>query len=137
VSPWAASAPPRRSRRSPCTSRATSPASPPAPSTSSTAASASDPPATKGANFMKLLRYGPAGHGKPGILGRGGRIRDLSGTVSDIGPDAISPASLDKLRRIDPATLPGVVGTPRIGPCVARVSKLLCVGLNYRLHAQE
>jgi 2-keto-4-pentenoate hydratase/2-oxohepta-3-ene-1,7-dioic acid hydratase in catechol pathway len=86
---------------------------------------------------MKLLRFGPAGQEKPGILDRDGRIRDLSGTVSDIGPDAISPAGLDKLRRIDPATLPAVTGTPRIGPCVARVSKLLCVGLNYRLHAQE
>jgi 2-keto-4-pentenoate hydratase/2-oxohepta-3-ene-1,7-dioic acid hydratase in catechol pathway len=86
---------------------------------------------------MKLLRFGPAGQEKPGILDRDGRIRDLSGTVSDIGPDAISPASLDKLRRFDPATLPAVTGTPRIGPCVARVSKLLCVGLNYRLHAQE
>ena len=86
---------------------------------------------------MKLLRFGPSGQEKPGILDRDGRIRDLSGTVSDIGPDAISPASLDKLRRIDPATLPAVAGTPRIGPCVARVSKLLCVGLNYRLHAQE
>ena len=86
---------------------------------------------------MKLLRFGPMGQEKPGILDRDGRIRDLSGTVSDIGPEAISPASLDKLRRMDPATLPAVTGTPRIGPCVARVSKLLCVGLNYRLHAQE
>jgi 2-keto-4-pentenoate hydratase/2-oxohepta-3-ene-1,7-dioic acid hydratase in catechol pathway len=86
---------------------------------------------------MKLLRYGPVSQEKPGILDRDGRIRDLSGTVSDIGPDAISPANLDKLRRIDPATLPAVTGTPRIGACVARVSKLVCVGLNYRLHAQE
>ncbi|HKX09293.1 MAG TPA: fumarylacetoacetate hydrolase family protein [Stellaceae bacterium] len=86
---------------------------------------------------MKLLRYGPAGQEKPGILDRDGRIRDLSGTVSDIGPEAISPASLDKLRRVDPGTLPAVAGTPRIGPCVARVPKLVCVGLNYRLHAQE
>ena len=57
---------------------------------------------------MKLLRYGPAGHEKPGILDRDGRVRDLSGTVSDIGPDAISPSSLDKIRRLDPATLPAV-----------------------------
>src|SRR5579883_1460264 len=79
---------------------------------------------------MKLLRYGPPGQEKPGILDREGRIRDLSGTVSDIGPEAISPTSLDKLRRIDPATLPAVAGTPRIGPCVARVPTLVCVGIN-------
>ncbi|HVM81655.1 MAG TPA: fumarylacetoacetate hydrolase family protein [Stellaceae bacterium] len=86
---------------------------------------------------MKLLRYGPPGQEKPAILDRDGRIRDLSGVVSDIGPEALAPASLDKLRRLDPATLPAVTGTPRLGPCVARVPKLVCVGLNYRLHAQE
>jgi 2-keto-4-pentenoate hydratase/2-oxohepta-3-ene-1,7-dioic acid hydratase in catechol pathway len=86
---------------------------------------------------MKLLRYGPPGQEKPAILDRDGRVRDLSGVVSDIGPEALAPASLDKLRRLDPATLPAVTGTPRLGPCVARVPKLVCVGLNYRLHAQE
>ena len=86
---------------------------------------------------MKLLRYGPPGQEKPGILDRDGRIRDLSGVVSDIGPETLAPAVLDKLRRLDPATLPAVTGTPRLGPCVARVPKLVCVGLNYRLHAQE
>ena len=86
---------------------------------------------------MKLLRYGPPGQEKPGVLDRDGRIRDLSGVVSDIGPETLAPAALDKLRRLDPATLPAVTGTPRIGPCVARVPKVVCVGLNYRLHAQE
>jgi len=86
---------------------------------------------------MKLLRYGPPGQEKPGILDRDGRIRDLSGVVSDIGPETLAPASLDKLRRLDAATLPAVTGTPRLGPCVARVPKVVCVGLNYRLHAQE
>jgi len=86
---------------------------------------------------MKLLRYGPPGQEKPGILDRDGRIRDLSGVVSDIGPETLAPAALDKLRKLDPATLPAVTGTPRLGPCVARVPKLVCVGLNYRLHAQE
>ena len=86
---------------------------------------------------MKLLRYGPPGQEKPGILDRDGRIRDLSGVLSDIGPETLAPAALDKLRRLDPATLPAVTGTPRIGPCVARVPKVVCVGLNYRLHAQE
>jgi len=86
---------------------------------------------------MKLLRYGPPGQEKPGILDRDGRIRDLSGVVSDIGPETLAPASLDKLRRLDAATFPAVTGTPRLGPCVARVPKVVCVGLNYRLHAQE
>ena len=86
---------------------------------------------------MKLLRYGPPGQEKPGILDREGRIRDLSGAIPDIGPDAISPAALDKLRQLDPAKLPAVAGNPRIGPCVARVPKLVCVGLNYRDHAAE
>jgi 2-keto-4-pentenoate hydratase/2-oxohepta-3-ene-1,7-dioic acid hydratase in catechol pathway len=86
---------------------------------------------------MKLLRYGPLGQEKPGILDRDGRIRDLSGVISDIGPETLALASLDKLRRLDPATLPAVTGTPRLGACVGRVPKLVCVGLNYRLHAQE
>jgi len=86
---------------------------------------------------MKLLRYGPPGQEKPGILDRDGRIRDISGVVSDIGPETLAPAALDKLRKLDPATLPSVTGTPRLGPCVGRVSKVVCVGLNYRLHAQE
>ena len=86
---------------------------------------------------MKLLRYGPLGQEKPGILDRDGRIRDLSGAVSDIGPETLSPAALDKLRKLDPASLPAVSGTPRIGPCVGRISKLVCVGLNYVDHAKE
>ncbi|HUK07568.1 MAG TPA: fumarylacetoacetate hydrolase family protein [Stellaceae bacterium] len=86
---------------------------------------------------MKLLRYGPPGQEKPGILDREGRIRDLSGAIPDIGPETISSAALDKLRQLDPAKLPAVSGNPRIGPCVARVPKLVCVGLNYRDHAAE
>ena len=86
---------------------------------------------------MKLLRYGPAGQEKPGLLDRDGKIRDLSGAVRDIDGKALSPASLDRLRRLDPATLPLVSGTPRLGPCVGSVSKIVAIGLNYRLHAQE
>ena len=55
---------------------------------------------------MKLLRYGPPGQEKPGLLGLDGKIRDLSGTIRDLDGDALSPASLDRLRRLDPATLP-------------------------------
>jgi len=86
---------------------------------------------------MKLLRYGPSGQEKPGLLDRDGKIRDLSGTVRDIDGEALSPSSLDRLRRLDPASLPLVAGSPRLGPCVGRISKVLAIGLNYRLHAQE
>ena len=86
---------------------------------------------------MKLLRYGPRGHEKPGLIDRNGQIRDLSGAVGDINGDALSPASLDRLRRLDPATLPLVSGSARLGPCVGSVSKIVAIGLNYRLHAEE
>ena len=86
---------------------------------------------------MKLLRYGPPGQEKPGLLDRDGKIRDLSGTVRDIDGEALSPASLDRLRRLDSASLPLVSGSPRLGPCVGHISKVLAIGLNYRLHAQE
>jgi len=86
---------------------------------------------------MKLLRYGPAGQEKPGLLDRDGKIRDLSGAVRDIDGEALAPASLDRLRRLDPASLPLVGGTQRLGPCVGSVSKIVAIGLNYRLHAQE
>ena len=86
---------------------------------------------------MKLLRYGPVGQEKPGLLDRDGNIRDLSGAVRDIAGEALAPAALDRLRRLDPATLPLVPGTPRLGPCVGSVSKIVAIGLNYRLHAQE
>jgi 2-keto-4-pentenoate hydratase/2-oxohepta-3-ene-1,7-dioic acid hydratase in catechol pathway len=86
---------------------------------------------------MKLLRYGPPGQEKPGLVDRDGKIRDLSGTVRDIDGAVLAPASLDRLRRLDPATLPLVSGSPRLGPCVGAVSKIVAIGLNYRLHAQE
>jgi len=86
---------------------------------------------------MKLLRYGPAGQEKPGQLDRDGRIRDLSGAVRDIAGEALAPTALDRLRRLDPASLPLVSGSPRLGPCVGSVSKIVAIGLNYRLHAQE
>jgi 2-keto-4-pentenoate hydratase/2-oxohepta-3-ene-1,7-dioic acid hydratase in catechol pathway len=86
---------------------------------------------------MKLLRYGPSGREKPGLLDRGGGIRDLSGVVPDIDGAALAPASLARLTALDPMSLPQVPGNPRLGPCVANVSKIVAIGLNYRLHAQE
>ncbi len=86
---------------------------------------------------MKLLRYGPPGQEKPGLADRDGKIRDLSGVVGDIDGAALAPASLARLRGIDPTSLPLVSGTPRLGPSVGAVSKIVAIGLNYRLHAQE
>jgi 2-keto-4-pentenoate hydratase/2-oxohepta-3-ene-1,7-dioic acid hydratase in catechol pathway len=86
---------------------------------------------------MKLLRYGPAGQEKPGILDRDGKIRDLSGVVGDIDGAALAPASLARLKALDPATLPLAPGAPRLGPCVACVPKVVAIGLNYRKHAEE
>jgi 2-keto-4-pentenoate hydratase/2-oxohepta-3-ene-1,7-dioic acid hydratase in catechol pathway len=86
---------------------------------------------------MKLLRYGPSGHEKPGLLDRDGKIRDLAGLIGDIDGETLAPASLDRLRRTDPASLPLVAGEPRLGPCVGRVPKFIAIGLNYRQHAAE
>jgi 2-keto-4-pentenoate hydratase/2-oxohepta-3-ene-1,7-dioic acid hydratase in catechol pathway len=86
---------------------------------------------------MKLLRYGAPGAEKPGLLDSTGAIRDLSGTVPDISGDTLLPESLARLRKIDAASLPRVSGTPRIGPCVGRVGKFICIGLNYSDHAAE
>lgn len=86
---------------------------------------------------MKLLRYGEAGHEKPGLMDDEGRIRDLSGTVGDIAGDALTPSGLAKLAGIDPSSLPLVEGDPRIGPCVGNVGKFICIGLNYADHAAE
>jgi 2,4-diketo-3-deoxy-L-fuconate hydrolase len=71
------------------------------------------------------------------MLDRDGAVRDLSGVIPDLAGDVLLPASLDRLRAIDPATLPRVDGSPRIGPCVAGVGKFICVGLNYSDHAAE
>jgi 2-keto-4-pentenoate hydratase/2-oxohepta-3-ene-1,7-dioic acid hydratase (catechol pathway) len=86
---------------------------------------------------MKLLRYGNPGAEKPGLLDSTGAIRDLSGVVPDIAGDLLLPDGIAKLRKVDPASLPKVNGTPRIGPCVGRVGKFICIGLNYSDHAAE
>jgi len=86
---------------------------------------------------MKLLRFGPNGQEKPGLLDATGTLRDLSGIVDDIAGNVLSDAFLAKLREVDPTTLPAVSGQPRIGPCVGRVGKFVCIGLNYADHAAE
>ena len=90
---------------------------------------------------MKLLRYGAPGHEKPGLLDRSGRVRDLSAHVADIAGDALAPETLARLRALDPEALPLVAGTPqvdlRLGACVGRIGKFICIGLNYADHAAE
>ena len=86
---------------------------------------------------MKLLRYGPAGHEKPGLLDASGRIRDLSGHVPDITPDQLSPASIQRLAALDPENLPKVEGSQRYGAPVSGTRKFLAIGLNYADHAAE
>ncbi len=86
---------------------------------------------------MKLLRYGPAGEEKPGIIDRDGNIRDLSAHVADFRGEALHPQRLKALELLDPSTLPLVEGSPRLGPPVAGVGKILGIGLNYRSHAEE
>jgi 2-keto-4-pentenoate hydratase/2-oxohepta-3-ene-1,7-dioic acid hydratase in catechol pathway len=86
---------------------------------------------------MKLLRYGKTGAEKPGLLDAEGKIRDLSGVIADIDAKTLSPASLRKLAKIDPASLPAVRGKPRLGACVARPLNFVCIGLNYADHAAE
>ncbi|MFY8030576.1 MAG: fumarylacetoacetate hydrolase family protein [Devosia sp.] len=86
---------------------------------------------------MKLLRVGAKGAEKPAILHSDGTYRDLSSVVPDIAGDAISPAGLDRIRKVDPSTLPVLDKSSRIGPCVGRVGKFMCIGLNYADHAAE
>lgn len=86
---------------------------------------------------MKLLRYGDPGREKPGILAADGTIRDLSAVIPDLAGDALLPASIDRLRALDPTKLPRVAEPVRLGPCVGKVGKFVCIGLNYSDHAAE
>jgi 2,4-diketo-3-deoxy-L-fuconate hydrolase len=86
---------------------------------------------------MKLVRYGPAGKERPGLLDAEGKLRDLSRKVKDIDATALSPGELARLRKLDPKKLPPVKGRPRLGPCVATPSKFIAIGLNYIDHAKE
>jgi 2,4-diketo-3-deoxy-L-fuconate hydrolase len=87
--------------------------------------------------MMKLLRCGPPGQEWPAVLDPDGQIWDLSDVIADLTGDALLPESLDRLRQLDLACLPRVDGHPRVGPCVGRVGKFICIGLNYADHAAE
>src|SRR6266702_2792330 len=85
---------------------------------------------------MKLVRYGPSGSERPGLIDGDGGTRDLSSHVADITGQALSDSSLQRLAALDPAQLP-LVDRSRLGPCVGSVGKIVCVGLNYADHAAE
>lgn len=90
---------------------------------------------------MKLLRYGLPGQERPGVLDSQGRVRDLSGLIPDVGGDALLPERLARLGGVNIDALPMVPGVPqidlRLGPCVGKVGKFICIGLNYSDHAAE
>ena len=86
---------------------------------------------------MKLVRYGPAGAGLPGLIDEDGRVRDLSRVVQDITPGVLTPVALRRLRGVNVARLPIVRGRPRLGRPLADVGKMICIGLNYTDHAVE
>jgi 2-keto-4-pentenoate hydratase/2-oxohepta-3-ene-1,7-dioic acid hydratase in catechol pathway len=86
---------------------------------------------------MKLVRFGPAGRERPGIIDKNGQIRDLSKVVKDINADALSPAGLARIRKANIDKLPKVAGRPRLGSCVAKPANFIAIGLNYADHAAE
>ena len=86
---------------------------------------------------MKLLRYGPTGEEKPGLMDDGGNIRSLADYVADIDGNTISDESIAALRALNASELPLVESNPRLGPCVGKVGKFICIGLNYSDHAEE
>ena len=86
---------------------------------------------------MKLLRYGPVGQEKPGLLDAQGAVRDLSGVLPDITAETLLPQALDTLRKLDPASLPVVSQPGRMGTPYADPGKFVCIGLNYSDHAAE
>jgi 2,4-didehydro-3-deoxy-L-rhamnonate hydrolase len=86
---------------------------------------------------MKLVRYGPPGREKPGMIDAEGQLRDLSRKVKDIDAASLAPTELARLRKVDARRLPVVKGRPRLGPCVATPSKFVAIGLNYIDHAKE
>ncbi|MBN8806820.1 MAG: fumarylacetoacetate hydrolase family protein [Sphingomonas sp.] len=86
---------------------------------------------------MKLLRYGPIGEERAGLLDADGAIRALPEALGDLGGARLTPAGLAEIAALDPAALPVVPGNPRIGACIARPGKFVCIGLNYSDHAAE
>ena len=86
---------------------------------------------------MKLLRFGPPGQEKPGLLDASGKIRDLSSLIQDVAGESLDDAALSRIAQADHESLPEVPEGTRLGPCVGRVGKFICIGLNYSDHAAE
>ncbi|WP_280541627.1 fumarylacetoacetate hydrolase family protein [Chromohalobacter sp. 11-W] len=86
---------------------------------------------------MKLLRFGPQGQEKPGLLDDNGKIRDLSSLIKDVAGESLSDTALAQIAQADPQSLPEVPEGTRLGPCVGQVGKFICIGLNYSDHAAE
>lgn len=86
---------------------------------------------------MKLARYGAPGAERPALVDQDGNLRDISAHVPDITGVTLDDATLDRLKALDPASLPMVEGNPRLGPCVGDIGKFMCIGLNYTDHAEE
>jgi 2-keto-4-pentenoate hydratase/2-oxohepta-3-ene-1,7-dioic acid hydratase in catechol pathway len=86
---------------------------------------------------MKLIRYGPIGQERPGIVDSNGNIRDLSEEIADVSGEDLLQSSLDRLREVELSTLPRITGRPRIGACIGQIGKFICIGLNYSDHAAE
>lgn len=86
---------------------------------------------------MKLVRYGYPGHEHPGLIDEDGALRSLDRAVDDINGQTLTKAGIARLQAIDPGALPLVDDEPRLGPCVAGVGKIICIGLNYSDHAAE
>lgn len=86
---------------------------------------------------MKLMRVGPKGQERPTLVDAEGTIRDLSGVVPDFAGEGVSLEALDRIRALDPVTLPALPEGARIGACLASVPTFHCIGLNYAKHAAE
>lgn len=86
---------------------------------------------------MKLLRFGPQGQEKPGLLDADGKIRDLSSLIKDVAGESLDDTALASIAQADPQSLPEVPEGTRMGPCVSQVGKFICIGLNYSDHAAE
>lgn len=86
---------------------------------------------------MRFVRFGAAGAELPGVLDDAGEIRSLRGVVAEIDGAIFGPGIAARLSELDPASLPRVEGSPRLGPCLSGVGKIICIGLNYSDHAAE
>ena len=86
---------------------------------------------------MKLIRYGEPNQERPGLLDNFGKLRDLSQVIPDLAGEYLLPDSIQRLHELDVNGLPEVNGNPRLGPCVGRIGKFICIGLNYSDHAAE